>query len=260
LVLWLKFDEGSGNIAYDYSGNNNHGTLHDANSTNDDGDTPPQWVDGKVGKALDFDGVDDYVNVSNFSGNFNQLTVEAWIYPKNYSGYRRIIDFGGSEIGRRFTLQLSADGIDINLDGGVSGCAKWFSTLLNEWLHLVGSWNETSFIRLYVNGEVKAENTQSPSINTLLILSTDAHIVGRGITETDYFNGTIDEVRIYNRALTNEEIFSRYQQPLSIKIFPKTQVSLISFEKIEALRNISYELLKDVLQKGYDFRVEVYEK
>ena len=252
LVLWLKFDEGSGNVAYDYSGNGNNGYIYGAG-----------WVDGKVGKALDFDGVDDYVNVSNFIGSFNQLTIEAWIYPRNYSNHRKIIDFGGdygSGLGRRFTLQLAADGIDVDLDGGLSGRAKWYSTPMNQWLHLVGSWNGTSFIRLYGNGEVKAENTQSPNITALSILSTDARTIGRGITALDYFNGTIDEVKIYSIALTNEEILSHYQQPLSIKVFPKTQVSLISFEKIEALRNISYDLLKDILQKGYDFRVEVYEK
>lgn len=252
LVLWLKFDEGSGNMVYDYSGNGNNGHIYGAS-----------WVGGKVRKALDFDGVDDYVNVSNFIGSFTQLTIEAWIYPRNYSNYRKIIDFGGDYgggVGRRFTLQLAVDGIDVDLDGGLSGLAKWFSTPMNQWLHLVGTWNGTSFIRLYVNGEIKAENTQSPNITTLSILSSDAHIVGRRITAIDYFNGTIDEVKIYNRVLTDEEIFSHYQQPLSVKIFPKTQVSLISFEKIEALRNISYDLLKDVLQKGYDFRIEVYEK
>ena len=252
LVLWLKFDEGSGNMVYDYSGNGNNGHIYGAS-----------WVDGKVKKALNFDGVDDYVNVSNFIGSFTQLTIEAWIYPRNYSNYRKIIDFGGDYgggVGRRFTLQLAVDGIDVDLDGGLSGLAKWFSTPMNQWLHLVGTWNGTSFIRLYVNGEIKAENTQSPNITTLSILSSDAHIVGRRITAIDYFNGTIDEVKIYNRVLTDEEIFSHYQQPLSVKIFPKTQVSLISFEKIEALRNISYDLLKDVLQKGYDFRIEVYEK
>ena len=53
LVGAWKFDEGSGNIAYDSSGNNNHGTIYGAT-----------WVDGKFGKALQFDGIDDYVNIS----------------------------------------------------------------------------------------------------------------------------------------------------------------------------------------------------
>jgi hypothetical protein len=62
--MWLTFDEGSGNIAYDYSGNKNNGVLLDANATNNDGNTPPQWTNGRFGKALSFDGVDDYVGIS----------------------------------------------------------------------------------------------------------------------------------------------------------------------------------------------------
>jgi type II secretory pathway pseudopilin PulG len=58
LVGYWSFDEGSGNIARDYSGNGNNGTLYNFNFTATSG-----WVDGKVGKALSFDGVDDYVEV-----------------------------------------------------------------------------------------------------------------------------------------------------------------------------------------------------
>jgi hypothetical protein len=53
LVLYLTFDEGYGNITYDYSGNKNNGTLHNG----------PTWVDGRIGKALSFDGADDYVKI-----------------------------------------------------------------------------------------------------------------------------------------------------------------------------------------------------
>ena len=78
LVLWLPMDEGSGNIAYDYSGYGNNGTLYDANTTNDDGNTPPQWVDGMLGKALSFDGVDDYVEIRK-PLDVREHTVAAWI-------------------------------------------------------------------------------------------------------------------------------------------------------------------------------------
>jgi hypothetical protein len=67
LVGYWSFDEGSGNIARDYSGNGNNGTLYNFNFTATSG-----WVDGKVGKALSFDGVDDYVNVGNPSSSLRK--------------------------------------------------------------------------------------------------------------------------------------------------------------------------------------------
>jgi len=67
LVLYLTFDEGSGNIAYDYSGNKNHGMLHGAT-----------WSNGKYGKSLLFDRMNEYVNVSNISITGVNLTISLW--------------------------------------------------------------------------------------------------------------------------------------------------------------------------------------
>ena len=63
LVLELRFDEGYGNITYDTSGNNNHGTLYNG----------PKWVDGIMGKALSFDGVNDYVEAYPFNYTFFRI-------------------------------------------------------------------------------------------------------------------------------------------------------------------------------------------
>jgi hypothetical protein len=65
LVGAWKFDEGSGTIAYDSSGNNNHGTLYSGSNVCSNPPTSgcPTWVDGKFGKALQFDGVDDYAHM-----------------------------------------------------------------------------------------------------------------------------------------------------------------------------------------------------
>jgi len=60
LVLWLPMDEGSGTIAYDYSGNGNNGTLYNGSTICGGIDNCPLWVDGKIEKAISFDGVDDW--------------------------------------------------------------------------------------------------------------------------------------------------------------------------------------------------------
>ena len=70
--LWL-FDEGAGDVATDSSGNGNDGVLINE----------PEWVDGKFGKALRFDGVDDYVDIpdSPSLSPTEQMSIVAWIYP-----------------------------------------------------------------------------------------------------------------------------------------------------------------------------------
>ena len=200
LVAKWHFDEGSGSVLKDSSGNGNDGVIYGAT-----------WVDGKYGSALSFDGVDDYVSVIGPVGTFSDLTVETWVRVNGYKDYGKIIDFGGdSGIGRRFTLQVESNSIGFSLDGSPSGKASWASKPY-EWINVVGVWNKSSFIRLYVNGELKVENTLAPTIDSLSIKPSHSHIIGRRITSLDYFNGIIDEVKIYNNALTAEEIKEHYE-------------------------------------------------
>ncbi len=124
---------------------------------------------------------------------------------------------------------------------------------VGRWYHVVLTYDGT--MKFYVDGTLYGSDTFTLVHDTVTPLQ-----IGRSATYGNYFSGIVDEVRIYNRALSEEEILSHYQQLLSVKIFPRIEVSLISFDKIEALRNISYYLLKDALQKGYNFRVEIYEK
>jgi hypothetical protein len=249
LVMWLTFDEGSGNIVYDYSGNGNNGILYNGTTVCGGIDACPLWVDGKFGKALSFDGIDDWIKVLDSDLlNPSLITVSLWInassfgnsilLSKNYSSYQLSIDSNGY-------VQFYINETYINSS---------FPLSISTWQNVAGRFNGSS-IDIFINAINAGSKLYSFSIPSN---SLDLSIAAWQLTS--FFNGTIDDVRIYNRALTNEEILSHYQQPLSVKIFPRTEVSLISFEKLEALRNISYDLLKDALQKGYNFRVEIYEK
>ena len=83
LVGARKFDEGSETIAYDSSGNNNHGTLYSGSNVCSNPPTSgcPTWVEGKFGKALRFDGIDDYVEVLDSpSLNPTSITITLWVY------------------------------------------------------------------------------------------------------------------------------------------------------------------------------------
>jgi hypothetical protein len=249
LIMWLTFDEGSGNIVYDYSGNKNNGTMYSGTIVCDETDTCPLWVSGIFGKALSFDGVDDWIEILNSDLlNPSLITVSLWVNVKSFSN----------------SILLSKDYSSYQISMDSNGYVQFYinETYINSsfplnistWQNVVGRFNGSS-IDIFINAVKVGSKFYSLSIpSNSLNLSIGSWQL------TSFFNGTIDDVRVYNKALTDEEILSHFQQPLSIKLFPKMEVSLISFEKLEALRNIRYDLIKDVLQKGYNFRIEIYEK
>jgi hypothetical protein len=254
--LW-HFDEGSGSITYDTSGFESHGIL-----VND-----PTWVDGKFGKALRFDGIDDYVtNSSNWDSfvnslkSTNQITVEAWVNLFGYqNNHPQSVD---SVIRAEGMFYLRADS-DPSLDSRVTcffisnGTWIWTCTSnrlpLNTWTHLVGTWDGQN-LKLYINGIL---------INSTLALGSFGNLGNPNITigatwnRYEFFNGTIDEVRIYNRALTEEEIRARYEcSPLLKKVYPFESFKVLSVSKLKELKKVNYrEVVKSL--GGNEFQIEI---
>jgi len=262
LIMWLTFDEGSGNIAYDYSGNKNNGTLYNGTNICGGTDACPLWVDGKYGRAVSFDGINDYILIGNSTiFNTQPFTAAIWINYSGGDGYKTAIH-KGSDTDREWGIlrYTSTNGGQITayIYNSANSQFELRSDVvpeLNRWYYTVLTF-DGSIAKLYIDSALKV----SKSIAGPRKITVNNLVIGSMSDLVNFWNGTIDDVRIYNRALTDEEILSHYQQPLSVKIFPRREVSLISFEKLEALRNISYYLLKDALQKGYNFRVEIYEK
>jgi len=200
LVLWLKFNEGSGNIAYDSSFYNNHSTIYGA-----------VWTDGKFGKALSFDGVDDYVEVPNTSDfHPNALTISVWVYPKPVSNLRGIVDKGGwhptNKDGEWSVSWLSSNKFQLHFYTSEQELVCLTSPAYEpeHWHHVVAVWNG-SVLKLYVNNEL-VSSAELPSLNQ----QTYNINIGRTQRYVRYFNGTIDEVRIYSRALSENEIKMLY--------------------------------------------------
>jgi hypothetical protein len=221
LTLFLTFDEGSGTIAYDFSGNKNNGTLY--NGTISCANPPtvgagcPAWVDGKYGKALSFDGVDDYVNVGNASSltPTNAITISAWIYPINTTVVvGRIVDkWYSAEAKSSYTLYLENQKVKMAIHTGTSDKYIAGTTTIQKdiWYHVVGTYNG-SYVNLYVNGALDA--TPVSASGSIQTNTGDLNIGRYAYVGTDYFNGTIDEVRIYNKALSEEEIKAEYEAGL----------------------------------------------
>ncbi|MGH9260331.1 MAG: LamG-like jellyroll fold domain-containing protein, partial [Acidimicrobiales bacterium] len=188
------FDEGSGTTASDFSGFGNVGALTNG----------PTWTpDGKTGSALSFDGVNDQVVIPAASSlNLsNAMTLEAWVYPTGpQSGWRTIIQRDEAA----YFLHASSPGNPLQPTGGgtfdgtqAQAVAPAPSALpLNTWSHLALTWEGTT-LRVYVNG---VEVASMPRGGTLQSVTTPVRIGGNSFG--DMFLGRIDDVRIYNRALS----------------------------------------------------------
>ncbi|MBN2777480.1 MAG: fibronectin type III domain-containing protein, partial [Bacteroidales bacterium] len=166
------------------------------------------------GNALDFDGVNDYVSIGNWSVPAN-ITVEAWVYPTDISGPRQIAS--------QFNAWSTSTSYILRLDNGVPGLylsdgndAHAFilnatQTLnTNEWCHIAATYDGTT-AKIYINGIL---NIEAPVSINLLQTTTVSHIIGKSLLYGAYFSGKIEEVRYWNYARTNCEV----QQAMSTEL------------------------------------------
>jgi len=202
LVAEWHFDEGSGSVLADSSGNGYDGVIYGAT-----------WVEGKYGKALSFDGVDDYVNCgSDASLEFgtSTFTIETWVKTTDSTtaGWKGIV--GRWDYSNGYWLQYAPS-------TGAWAFGWHGSTFLNptnrigdgNWHHVVSKRVGLTSAELYIDGAFIGSRTDLPrtSSDTIDPLSMGRLSSGYG----RYFNGIIDEVRIYNRALTADEIKEHYE-------------------------------------------------
>lgn len=198
LVAAYSFDEGTGTTVTDGSGNGNNGTIGGATWT----------TSGKYGNALVFDGTSSLVTVNNSATLqlSNAMTLEAWVNPSTVSGAWRDVIYKGND---NYYLEGTSTGSkSAPAVGGTFGTADvvLFGTAAlpgNTWTHLAATYDGTT-TRLYVNGTQVANQTQTGAITA----SLNPLQIGGDSIYGQYFQGTIDEVRIYNLALTATQIQS----------------------------------------------------
>ncbi|MDD5433464.1 MAG: LamG domain-containing protein, partial [Candidatus Pacebacteria bacterium] len=209
--LYLPFDEGQGDIAYDKSINKNNGDLYGACPG---AAACPTWTtNGKFGKALSFDG-GDYVSVpDNAMFNTKSFTVCAWARPASFSDYQNILAKQQDASFEQFGFLVgSSQGVGFQLGDGASGCSQKFT--LNTWAYICGSTNGT-VSRMYFNGQLCGQGTDNSSYSAtkpLIIGSTQYQGGSR------YFNGLIDEVKFYTFELSPAEIKLEYNRGASLKL------------------------------------------
>lgn len=195
--MWL-FDEGKGKIAKDSSENGNDGELMNG----------PKWVDGQFGKALEFDGQDDYVN----SGDAEILkptadvTFVAWLY---WVGGNYVLASGGQTSSTGYAITHNPDTNQIWF--GVNTSKKSANTGYipappkKVWHHLAGSYDDgKGELIAYVDGKKYA--TTKANGNALENKWPALHIGKPNNTDAYYIQGIIDEVAVFNVPLTEDDI------------------------------------------------------
>ena len=206
---WLM-NEGAGNRIYDLSGNGNTGSLI----------STTKWVAGRSGSVLSFNGTSDYVDVGSNAiiKPVSAITVSAWVkFNSLTADIRAISDWHQSVIEDRWIFyEISATEIYwyvCNANGVGIGYVS-YTPALNTWLHLVGVYNG-SVVTLYVNG-VSVGTPASLSGNMNAGSAVNTVRIGKQAETGWCFNGLIDDVRIYNRALSASEVQQLYVNPYAM--------------------------------------------
>jgi hypothetical protein len=187
----------SGSIAFDRSGSGNNGTI-----------TGATIINGKVGQALKFNGTSNYISLANDSVATNTITACAWIYPKILDDWRTIM--GNDKF--IFGPYNTSEGLILTSDGGstVQVFSDDYVLKINQWQHACAVRFSNGSGTIYLNGSQTGGtgSTGAPDIVAGgLAIGASRSAAGR----TGYFNGYLDEVRLYNRALSVAEIKRLYE-------------------------------------------------
>jgi len=190
LVAHWQFDESSGSVAHDASGNGNNGTLK--------GD--PQWVAGRIGGAIQLDGNGDYVDVGSvgISGT-DQRTIAGWVKASttDIPAWTSVFGFvpDGDTDGTYYDIEVDDAGNYIIFVGGWGAI---FIPVDTQWHHFAVNYNGEGG-SWFLDGQLV--DSLDGAIGTI-----DQVRIGARLSTSNYFPGLIDDVRIYNTVLTLTEI------------------------------------------------------
>ena len=198
LLAWWPFDEGEGTVAYDGSGNGNDGTFSGS----------PMWATGYLDGGLEFNGSDSQVVAPHIALDSRSFTIAMWINPVVTASAIVFSQNESSSTDLNLHIRLGASGSDDAPDHGIR--FGFYSNDLvtdgglfedNAWCHVVCLYDyENQDRRIYLNGEQIAQGSSTAFLGT----SGDT-IIGAW-TSSQYFDGIIDDVQLYSRALSDSDI------------------------------------------------------
>jgi glucose/arabinose dehydrogenase len=202
LVAAYNFDESSGSAVNDKSGLGNTGTATGG----------PLRVPGHTAGSLSFDGIDDVVSVPNSASLSltTGLTLEAWVKPSQLGSTWRTVALKERPGGMCWALYAhDSNGTAAHIVTATTSTANGGRLTLNTWTHLAATY-DGSVLALYRDGSLVSSTLASGA----LVTSTGALKIGGNSIWSEPFAGVLDDLRVYNRALTASEIASDMQRPV----------------------------------------------
>ena len=206
VALW-RFDQTSGNTVTDSSDNGFNGTGYNMNSSD--------WVQGKVGNALSFDGVNKYVRITNNAAldPLSQLTYACWIKPSVLNAtIMGKNDLNVANFRVKYMALTSAGNlkfVDYNGTTNTYTATSGNEIQANTWQHVAITIVNNSVLKMYKDGSL----IYTVAFGSDLLTEDEDFMIGAYLqtnSPLNFFNGLIDDVRVYNRALTPEEINGLY--------------------------------------------------
>jgi hypothetical protein len=244
LVMLWQFEEGTGTVANDLTGNGNNGTLtnmdattdwvagyncepqnlaayypFNSNSNDESGNNHHANVlgavltadkDGNLNSAYYFDGVDDYIDLGDWE-NGGPMSFTFWARWDAFNNYSRIIDLGNGASSNNIIIsnyQTNSGLFFSTYNSGEKSLITTNTITQYQWDFYAATFDINGVMTVYKNGN--QINQRTNGISPVKIIRTSQFIGKSNFSQDGYFNGSIDELRIYNSALTNGEILNLY--------------------------------------------------
>lgn len=201
---------GTSNEVIDASGNSRHLTAEDITIGNGDGNTPPTTEEGKFGNSAIFGGSPDDDTLGGSDTGLPATTADrtmcAWV--KTSTAGVNIVSYGTDSNYQNSIIKVSAGGV-FGFDIYNDEVTTTGTITSGTWRHVCATLQNSTEVKLYIDGQLDTVGSPANTPNTTL--SGNFHISGTSVNQWDPFVGNADEVRIYNRALSDAEIADMYE-------------------------------------------------
>ena len=201
--ILMPFDTENLTIAKDYSGNEYHGTISGAS-----------WTDqGKVGGAYYFNGASDYISLDLpiALGDIpnNDFTISLWLKSNDITQDHRMTLQAGNKTDKNFLL-IFQYGYEIHFgvcEDGTKWAARTDTLTNNTWYHIAGVWDASEkSIKIYINGNI----SQKVGYRNYAMGIDEGFELGHATTSSRFWFGFIDELQLFDRALSDDQIYQIY--------------------------------------------------